>query len=166
MPNAKELKAKASAILEDCPICSGLIKQVVLAEYPRPTSPEVVVWDVACGICDACGEKYFNAEQLKVLERKTNEELRKAKQYLTAEEIATFFESIALQTGLPESKIAEAFGVTRQELHRWKTSERIQSPTVESFIRFASEEPDRFAAFINSRVVPSAQRGRPKKAVG
>lgn len=163
MSATDKTKTKASTNLEFCVVCDGAVTVKVLKDYPRPTSPEVVVHDVECGVCEDCGEKYFTADQLRALEKKTNAELRKAKDYLSAEEITRLIDQISQQTGLPESKIAEAFGVSRQELHRWKTSERIQSPIAESFMRFAAKEPESFATFASSRV-HSIQRGRPRKA--
>ncbi len=164
MPAIGKQKAKASILPDACVICDHEIRLGILADYPRPTSPEVTVHDVECGVCEGCGEKYFNAGQLRALERKTNEALREAKHYMTADEISQFLERLSQETGLSESRLAEALGVTRQELHRWKTSERIQSQTVEHLMRFASEESERFAAFINRRIKPPVTRGRPRKS--
>lgn len=152
--------------METCGICGGQVCPTVIKEWGRPTTPKVTIYEVECDRCEQCGEEYLSPVQLKSAEKKTNAALRAAKGLLSASEVDALTKTLAELSGLPDMRIAEGLGISRVELHRWRTDERFQSQLADVFLRYVAKNPAAFADFLREVAQPLPKRGRPRKQIG
>ncbi len=71
-------KGKKTMVFESCEYCGGNVKKKRIAVDYRYHGELVVIKDVPVGVCQDCGERYYDASVIKVMEKiaKTSDKIK------------------------------------------------------------------------------------------
>jgi YgiT-type zinc finger domain-containing protein len=153
-------KQYPTIVLDFCVECGGeeIVPWHSETENYKFGKIPVTVHDITGTQCTQCKEVYFDANQHKDLDRKIIDAVRLTKGLLSSSELIRIFESLE-QQGFSISKLSESLGVSRQEIHRWLSGQRLQSEMADTFLRFIDANPSAFVGFAASRGLKLKPKG-------
>jgi len=106
-----------------CPICGkGEVKIESIKEFEtKIRGIPIVVKDAKIAKCDACGEKIYDAKEIKRWEEILKQKLQAKNLLITPYEVKMLREAMSLSV----ADFASIFGVTRQTVYGWESEKTI-----------------------------------------
>lgn len=129
-------------------------------DFPEgPANPAYQVQGITCFHCLDCDEKWVDPAMDKKNQPLINDALRKAKHFLTSEEI----KQVLAALGLSETELESILGLGAKSFQRWKKGQIIQSPAADALLIAIQQHPDLIQVLAERRGIPITHRkkGRP-----
>ncbi len=136
-----------------CAICDSEDTRQVNRDFDAKYNQiPIIIENAAMYQCEACGERFFTAEQSKTISREIKNRVRRQFGLLAPDEIV----DIRTKLGLSQDALEQLFGLGAKVVTRWETGRVVQSKTADIALRLLSRVPGSLAELVENRAQHSA----------